>query len=187
MTFNNWINPLADLEGSLPKSLTLLPFQSQWNIRCNPEAPEFSKLTEALNDEGFPLVPNTVFKSKDGIKVLWLGPDEWLVVAGENLNERIQEAKNALAELHCSVIDVSANRVQIQVSGPSAEHILMKCCDFDVHPTVFKVGAAVQTNLAKAQIILEKSEENVFCLYVRNSFARYVVELLVDAAREFED
>jgi sarcosine oxidase subunit gamma len=113
-----------------------------------------------------PLAPNTVAGD-----ALWLGPDEWLVLGG-----REEDYCDAWA-----AVDVSANRVCFELSGPSAVEVLARGCTLDLHPSVFPPGRCAQTLFARAQVILYRTEEQVFRLLVRPSFADYLRAWLRDA------
>jgi sarcosine oxidase subunit gamma len=104
--------------------------------------------------------------------VLWLGPSERLVVGpGPDLP---------------GGVDVSANRTTIELSGPHARDVLEKGCPLDLHPRTFTTGHCAQTTVARTQVILwQTSDAPVYRLMVRGSFARYLADWLVDAAREY--
>ena len=106
-----------------------------------------------------PMAPNTF----DG-DALWLGPDEWLVLEG-----REAHYPDAWA-----AVDVSANRVCLELSGTGAADVLARGCALDLHPSVFPPGRCAQTLLARAQVILYRTDEETFRLLVRPSFADYV-------------
>jgi sarcosine oxidase subunit alpha len=102
--------------------------------------------------------------------VLWLGPSEWLIVDGDPIDLP-------------GGVDVSANRTTVEVSGPHARDILEKGCTLDLHPRAFEAGQCAQTMLARTQVILWQRTD-AYHLLVRNSFARYLADWLVDATRE---
>ena len=55
-----------------------LPFMTKINLRGNPNDKNFmSSASEVLNTI-LPTKPNT-YKKIDSLKIIWLGPDEWLV------------------------------------------------------------------------------------------------------------
>ena len=115
---------------------------------------------------GFPTEPNTAAGG-----VLWLGPDEWLVVGG-----REDDYADAAA-----AVDVSANRVCLELSGDDVEDVLAQGCSLDLHPSVFGAGRCAQTLLAKAQVILHRTDASTFRIFVRPSFLPYVRAWLEDA------
>ena len=106
-----------------------------------------------------PMAPNTV--AGDAI---WLGPDEWLVLGG-----REQDHSDAWA-----AVDVSASRVCFELSGEGAVGVLARGCALDLHPSVFPPGRCAQTLLARAQVILYRTDEETFRVLVRPSFVDYV-------------
>jgi sarcosine oxidase, subunit gamma len=130
--------------------------------------------------------PNRV-GSLDGRDVLWLGPDEWLVVGPPGDAPAIETLLHqALGDTHGSVVDVSANRTTLSVSGPHARDVLAKGCPIDLHPSVFGPGHCAQTLLARAQVILRQVDADpTYHVLVRGSFAPYLAEWLADATREF--
>jgi sarcosine oxidase subunit gamma len=115
---------------------------------------------------GFPVEPNT-----SAGNVLWLGPDEWLVLGG-----REEDYPDATA-----VVDVSANRVCFELAGDDVEDVLELGCSLDLHPSMFAPGRCAQTLLARAQVILHRTELETFRILVRPSFAPYLQAWLEDA------
>ena len=113
-----------------------------------------------------PLAPNTVEGDS-----LWLGPDEWLVLGGREQDYADKPA----------VVDVSANRVCLELTGESAADVLARGCALDLHASVFPPGRCAQTLVARAQVILYRTEEHAFRLLVRPSFADYLRAWLRDA------
>jgi sarcosine oxidase, subunit gamma len=121
--------------------------------------------------------PNTaaIWHERD---VLWLGPDEWLVVGEAGSEASIErELQNALAEgQHRSVLDVSANRIVFElVDGLEA---LSSGCGLDLHPSRWTPGMCAQTLFGGAQVILHQRDERTTRLFVRPSFAGYFADLL---------
>ena len=142
-------------------------------------------VTAALGLE--PVVePLTVARKRD-VSILWLGPDEWLVVTPDRRIERIEHAlRDALDGLHAAVTDVSHSRTILALSGPAARAVLAKGCPLDFHPRVFGPGRCAQSRLAKCQVLIHQtSAEPAFEIYVHRSFAPYAWIWLEDAGREF--
>ena len=89
---------------------------------------------------GFPMTPNTV--AGDMTRgVLWLGPDEWLVVAAPGDPGAVAaELEAALDGTHHAVVDVSANRAVIELRGLDRLELLASACSLDLDPRR-RVGA----------------------------------------------
>jgi sarcosine oxidase subunit gamma len=117
---------------------------------------------------GFPVEPNAAAEV-DGKLVLWLGPDEWLVVGG------IEADFPAAA----AAVDVSANRVAVELSGADAPHVLAQGCSLDLE--LVTPGQCAQTLLARAPVILLHVEPGTWAILVRPSYANYVRAWLTDA------
>ena len=130
--------------------------------------------------------PLTAARKRD-VSMLWLGPDEWLVVTPDRRIERIRHAlRDALDGQHAAVTDVSHSRTILALSGPDAHAVLAKGCPLDFHPRVFGPGCCAQSRLAKCQVLIHRtSAAPAFELYVHRSFAQYAWTWLEDAGREF--
>jgi heterotetrameric sarcosine oxidase gamma subunit len=113
-----------------------------------------------------------------GRAALWLGPDEWLLLA---------EAGAVLPATHpaASIVDVSHRDTALTVSGPRAAWTINAFCALDLHLSAFPVGACTRTVFGKAEIVLWRTEEEKFRIEVARSFARYVWGCLDEARREF--
>jgi sarcosine oxidase subunit gamma len=126
--------------------------------------------------------PNTV-TTWMGREVLWLRSDEWLLVSEPGTEEAIvDELRAALAGVHHSVIDVSANRTIFDLTG--ALDLLSTGCGLDLDPSRWRPGMCAQTLFGGAQVILHRLDERTTRVFVRPSFADHVVSRLL-AARPF--
>jgi sarcosine oxidase subunit gamma len=115
---------------------------------------------------------------------LWLGPDEWLLIAPEREAASYGAAlAEALASLPCSLVDVSHRQVGLVLSGPEAETLLAAGCALDLDARAFPQGMCTRTMLAKAEIVLWRTGAHAFRLEVWRSFAHYVAAFLAEAAR----
>lgn len=152
------------------------------NVRAAPGSPAGTALAEALGTS-LPVEPGTT-AAHDGLTLLWLGPQEWLVVgvstAGPGLEHQLRAAVGSHAG---AVTDVSAERVVIEVTGPAATELLATGCALDLHPRAFPSGRCAQTMLAKAAVVLQRrlGDQPCYRLFVRPSFAPYLVQWLTDA------
>lgn len=123
-----------------------------------------------------PTAPNAVTVS-GARSMLWLGPDEWLLIGAEAAPLRA-----ALAGIHSAVVDVTSSRKALVVSGSRAEEILSKAATLDFTLRAFPVGSCAQTNIARTQGIIHRVGAEEFVIYVRTSFAPYLRAWLDDAA-----
>jgi sarcosine oxidase subunit gamma len=159
---------------------------AQVDLRGDASDPAFRAAVRRAIGVDLPVAPNTVAQAGDRA-VLWLGPDEWLVVGDGDPAELESALARALTGLHAAAVDVSASRAVIALAGPYARCVLAKGCGLDLHPRSFASARCAQTLLARAQVILHQvANTPAYRLHVRASFAAYLAEWLLDAAREFE-
>jgi len=154
--------------------------EAQVNVRASGEVA--ARVGQALGI-ALPMEPNTV-ATVGPRSILWLGPDEWLVVDSERSAAEIEaHVRAALAPDWGSVVDVSANRTIVELTGPRARDVLARGCSLDLHPRRFGPGRCAQTLLAKAAVILWQTDEApTFKVFVRASFAAHLERWLADAA-----
>ena len=123
-----------------------------------------------------------------GRSLLWLGPDEWLVVAPDGVQEEIErDLREELARAGSwgSVVDVSGQRAGFELAGPFAGDVLAKGCSLDLHPRSFGPARCAQTQLARASVILWRpGAQPVWRILVPSSFAPYLWDWLLDAVWE---
>ncbi|GAA3743453.1 sarcosine oxidase subunit gamma [Spinactinospora alkalitolerans] len=165
-----------------------LPFQTQIGLRTDPKGPAVERIGAAIGATP-PTEPGEVAVAGE-LSVLWMGPDEWLVVGPERAHRHVQSAlRSALGDEHGAVTDLSAHRTTIAVRGPRARDVLSKGCAIDLHPRRFGRDRCAQTLLARAQVILVCLDQDIpdYRLLVRSSFARYVADWLTDAAAEYRE
>lgn len=117
------------------------------------------------------------------LAALWLGPDEQLLLgpAGLDIAAALQPVLSALPH---SLVEVSHRQMALEVSGPHATALLNAGCPLDLDPSAFPVGMCTRTVLAKAEIVLWRTDESVFHIEVWRSFASYVSSFLAEVARE---
>jgi sarcosine oxidase subunit gamma len=113
---------------------------------------------------------------------LWMGPDEWLVVDGSGDSAALASALQAATASHGgTVVDVSAQRTLLELRGPGVTDLLAAGCSVDLHPSAFAVGHAVQTMLARVDVIIGRGGPETYHVAVRTSFAPYLVAWMRDA------
>ena len=123
---------LASSAGDRVRLAELTP-PGQINLRGRPSDPRFVRTVGAVLGCVLPLNANTVTSAAE-VTVLWLGPDEWLLVTppGEE-TALIGRLREALSDIHAAVTDVTGNRTRLRLSGPGARETLMKGCSLDLH------------------------------------------------------
>ncbi len=114
---------------------------------------------------------------------LWLGPDEWMLLAPEASLEEVVSNFSTLGETapH-SLVDVSDRTLAIALSGPQATRALNAGCPLDLEN--MPVPHCTRTVLDKAQTILVKQEKQKYRLEIVRSFAPYVWTFLNKVGNE---
>jgi sarcosine oxidase subunit gamma len=146
------------------------PFRTQLTVR----------LREGRTLLGADLPGPCTFTSADGADVLWMGPDEYLVLAGPGRQAELEAALRD--EGAAAVTDVSAQRTVFRLTGAHAADVLAHGCSIDLE--VSPPGTCVQTLLARTGIVLVVREEG-FTILVRQSFSDYFTAWLADAGLEY--
>lgn len=137
--------------------------RAQVSLRADPRSLPFE-----------PPDPNTsaTWSARD---ILWLGPDEWLVVGEAGSEGSIErELRDALAGQHHSIIDVSANRIAFDLTD--GLDLLASGCGLDLDPNRWLPRMCAQSLFGGAQVILHQLDERTTRAFVRPSFAGYFVE-----------
>ncbi|TWA63976.1 sarcosine oxidase subunit gamma [Azospirillum brasilense] len=112
--------------------------------------------------------------------ILWLGPEEWLVLGHgpDSLAPALLRAGLAAAEVGDGLPD-------LELSGPRARDVLAGGTALDLHPSAFPVGWATRTRLGRIGVLLQRVEDGgdgpVFRLHVERPWAGYLWSWLADA------
>jgi sarcosine oxidase subunit gamma len=168
------------------RRMALLP---QVDVRVDPTDAALVARLAAATTAAPPLAPNTVRAASDGRSHwLWLGPDEWLIVGQEGAPDEggpaVEATLHAAAgDAFLTTVDVSANRVGLEVAGPDARALLAFGCALDLDHPAFGAGRCAQTLVARAGVIVWQVDElPTYRLLVRPSFVAYLQAWLEDAA-----
>jgi sarcosine oxidase, subunit gamma len=159
--------------------LRLLPSACRWVLRGD-EAVRAA----AESALGVPLPAVACRAGVNGERAaLWLGPDEWLLLAPAEQAGLATRLERALEGLAHSVVEVSHRQVGLLVHGPQAVLLLASGCPLDLDLHAFPVAMCTRTMLAKAEVVLWRTAATEFRLEVWRSFAPYVTQFLAEAAR----
>jgi sarcosine oxidase subunit gamma len=182
------LQPWAARFAQLPNSVVVVeePFATMVELRVDP-TDAGGAAAVALLGVDLPTTPSTYAQGVD-TAVFWLGPDEWLVT-GTALTGPALEAglREAVAPHGGAAVDVSGQRTTLRLGGARSRDVLAKGCAIDLHPSVFGRGAAAQTTLGRAGVIVCTVDGGGadYRILVRSSFARYLADWLLDAAEEY--
>jgi len=160
-------------------------FLTHVNLRGEPSDPGFIGDTSAALGFDLPLAANT-WSGGDDLRACWLGPDEWLLIASGDMDERVDALRVANAERFISLTVVSGGQTVLRLSGDRVRDVFAKGCTLDFHPRTFAAGQCAQSTLGKAPALyIQIDDAPVYEVVVRRSFSDYIGLWLEDATREF--
>ena len=166
--------------------VSVLPARTCINLRGDGLDARFARAVASVADVRPPLEPGA---STAGLlaSLLWLGPDEWLVVSEtQAAGELYSRLQRALSGIDSAVTDVSDASFVYAVAGENSRGMLAKGCSVDLHPRVFAPGKCARTLLAKVGTLIHlRAADPVFELYFARSCGDYAWAWLEAAALEF--
>lgn len=175
------IQPTTSKTGVVMKEVALM---GHLILRGNSDNADFvGEASQVLGLE-LPTKPLTSV-ANDVTRIMWLSPDEWLIISSNDMMFDIEIALRAKLTGHYSIVNQSGGQTIIDLSGDHSVDILKKSMPLDVHPKVFPVGKVAATIFAKSSAVICRTGETQWQLVVRRSFADYIWRWLVDAGQEF--
>lgn len=118
---------------------------------------------------------------------LWMGPDEWTLLAPEEeLDSVFQAIEGKLGDTPHALVDVSHRSLAVIVSGNKAEWLLNTGIFIDLSLEAFPVGTVTRTVFHKAPVLIWRTGPDTFVVEAWVSFMDYVSGLLVQSAQELE-
>jgi len=165
---------------SASRGVDPLPPAARFVLRGGPEVR--AAAAQAL-DVGVPETPCRAL-SRGERAALWLGPDEWLLLAPAAQAAALTATLGAaLRSLPHSLVDVSHRQGALSIRGAHAATLLAAGCPLDLDAAAFPIGMCTRTVLGKAEVVLWRTANEAFRLEVWRSFMEYVSQYLAEAAR----
>ena len=182
---DNCIKSLSNnkVENHFGVDIQELPFINKINVRIdindNQNIIKCGKLINVL----LPVQPNT-YVTNDNVKVIWLGPNEWLITNNKNLYKNL---KNEIGDIQASVTDVSENRTVIRISGDQIFKLLSKFLVLDLEKNLSDESSCAQTLFVKVPVLLVRNnnEKQIpeIDIFTNRSHAKYIYNLIVDGSQ----
>jgi sarcosine oxidase subunit gamma len=158
------------------------------DLRGDAQDARFLRAVESVTDLPLPLEPGTSAAGLLG-SILWLGPDEWLLVADTHAADAFASSlRAALHDLPAAVTDVSDARIVYAVGGSHARGVLAMGCPLDLHERAFPAGRCAQTLLAGVPILVHRASAGpTFEIHIARSFRDHLEAWLQAAASDGAD
>ncbi|MBG6148301.1 sarcosine oxidase subunit gamma [Labrenzia sp. EL_142] len=119
--------------------------------------------------------------------VLWMGPDEWTLLAPADDLKATFDAIEGKLEYHPhALVDISERSEAVIVSGEKAVWLLNTGIFIDFSLETFPVGTVTRTIFHKSPVMVWRTGTDTFVVEAWVSFMDYVSGLLVQSARELE-
>ena len=121
-----------------------------------------------------PRIPNTV-AYRNGYSLLWLGPEEWLLIVPESDEVRIaSELCHDGDDGWAVAIIVSDHYSIITIQGSETAEVLAQACGIDLHPQEFSIGQCCRCAFARTTAIVRPLDsQGAYDLIVESSYAQY--------------
>ena len=161
--------------GDVDVMLSEIAHRSLINLRGDIGDPAFRENVARVVGAEPPGVPNIAIEAR-ARHILWLGPNEWLIVAPDGeAATLIAGLREGMGGIHASVVDVSESRTVINVMGPGARDFLARGVSLDLHARVFKQGDCAQTGMPRCNVLIHLVDDRPsFDINVLKSFADYL-------------
>ena len=161
-----------------------LAFLGHLNLRGNASDEAFTAGVEKALGVALPTAPCTSAKT-DEVTIMWLSPDEWLIVVAGGKEADTEAALRSNLTGHFAVSDISGGQTLVRLGGKDSVNVLKKSTGYDIHLESFPVGKVVGTAFAKTACHLLRTAESEFFMVVRRSFADYLWLWLQQSSKEY--
>lgn len=152
------------------------------SLRGNSNLPAFLTKVNAALGVALPTQPCTI-QAADWGSILWISPDEWLIVCERAQRQPLQQAlETALSGIHSQVVDNSGGYTWVALQGTRIVDLLRHCTVYDVENLT--AGHVVGSTFGKLSTFIVRNHEG-FHLVLRRSFADYIWRYLERSAAPY--
>lgn len=157
------------------------PLQASINLRGNSEDEGFAAAVTAACGLALPCEPCTM-NGDDKIRILWLGPDEWLIRADPARGDDLEAAlRQQLASQHAAIIRMDHQYSALILGGADLDKILSG--GTAIAPEDMTATACIGTRFAHVPVLLHRMADGRMAMLLRPSYFVYMVDWLEQAAR----
>ncbi len=156
-----------------------IPLLGYINLRGNAQKPAFREAVNTALNVALPAQACTITEGTWG-SILWLSPDEWLIVCKRSQRASLQQSlEAALTGVHSQVVDNSGGYTMVEIKGTHARDVLHHATVYDLNKLT--AGKVVGTTFGKLNTYLYPYQDG-FVLIFRRSFADYIWRYLARSA-----
>ena len=164
-----------------------LPFVKKINLRLDPNNKDCISSYSDILSTMLPTKANTYSVNAINEKVIWLGPDEWLIVSDDD--NAFLKLLNKIRNLEASVTDVSENRTIIRIRGKYIYVLLSKFLVLDLEKNLSTNSSCAQTLFVKVPVLLVRNHHDgtpEIDIFTNRSHANYIYNLIVDGTKNLD-
>jgi len=164
-----------------------LSFVKKINLRLDPNNKDCISSCGEILSTMLPKKANTYSVNAINEKVIWLGPDEWLIVSDDD-NAFLKLLKK-IGNLEVNVTDVSENRTIIRIRGKYIYVLLSKFLVLDLEKNLSTSSSCAQTLFVKVPVLLVRNHHNgtpEIDIFANRSHTNYIYRLLVDGTKNLD-
>lgn len=170
------------IDGSCGVWANEMPYLGYISLRGNGVDPAFLAAASTSLGVSLPLLPCTL-ASSNGKTILWLSPDEWMIVCPRAQLSALQGSlRQALTDVRSQVVDNSGGYTQVILEGRNAVDVLQHVSVYDF--ASLEPGRVVGTTFGKSSVYAFRHGDG-YRLVIRRSFADYIWRSLVRAATPY--
>ena len=174
-------SPLRGLSHEGNISIHDLTKRHRWGLRGTGAA-------EALRTQGWDLPerPNRLVASMNQRFVMALSKREFWVLDPHNDAAELAIGNDFTADAY--PLFCQSSHAWLVLEGSQKPALMAKLCGVDLRPDVFSVGDVAQTQMALINCIIARHDlagNDVFSMFVDQSYTEYALEALLDARQEF--
>ena len=164
-----------------------LPFVKKINLRLDPNNKDCVSSCSEILGTMLPTKANTHSTNAISKKVIWLGPDEWLIVSDDD--DAFLKLLKKIGNLEANVTDVSENRTIIRIRGKYIYVLLSKFLVLDLEKNLSTDSSCAQTLFVKVPVLLVRNHHNgtpEIDIFTNRSHANYIYNLIVDGTKNLD-
>ncbi len=182
--FATTFQPLIDQDGYLVNQKDLscceVVGKSLTILRTSKDHEKSKKDSNEILDVALP-EELSISTNSDGIKCLWISPDEFWLLHSQQQKADIWKKIGSLPT-EMSMVDNSSAYGVLEFIGKKVNELLSRWMSYDLSGSL-NSGKVVSTTLGQAPVIIFRTSEDKLRMMVRHSFSHYVAGLLKDGAK----